>query len=93
MAYLYGSEFTRESTRILQQQRLNEYVRSISMETNRGTQALAAVSTSPAGNSSDVAASRASGQELLVRLSQIRATGQLFLTSSQTDRASTTSRR
>jgi protein involved in polysaccharide export with SLBB domain len=78
-AYLYGSEFTRESTRMLQQQRLNEYTRSIGMEINRGTQALAAVSTSSPSNSSDVAASRAAGQELIARLGQIRATGRIVL--------------
>jgi protein involved in polysaccharide export with SLBB domain len=78
-AYLYGSEFTRESTRTLQQQRLNEYVRSMSMETERGTQALAAVSTSSTSNSSDVSASRAAGQELIARLGQIRATGRIVL--------------
>jgi protein involved in polysaccharide export with SLBB domain len=78
-AYLYGSEFTRESTRALQQQRLNEYVRSMSMEAARGTQALAAVSTSSASNSSDVSASSSAGHELIARLSQIRATGRIVL--------------
>ncbi len=78
-AYLYGSEFTRESTRALQQQRLNEYVRSMSMETERGTQALAAASTSSASNSSDVSASSSAGKELIARLSQIRATGRIVL--------------
>jgi protein involved in polysaccharide export with SLBB domain len=73
-AYLYGSEFTRESTRILQQQRLDEYVRSASVETQRATQALAA-STNPG----DVAASRAASQDLIARLSQIRATGRIVL--------------
>jgi protein involved in polysaccharide export with SLBB domain len=78
-AYLYGSEFTRESTRALQQQRFDEYVRSMSMEAERGTQALAATSSSSTKDSSDVAASRAAGQELVARLSQIRATGRIVL--------------
>jgi protein involved in polysaccharide export with SLBB domain len=78
-AYLYGSEFTRESTRALQQQRLNEYVRSMSMEAERGTQALATTSTSSGSNSSDVTAARSAGQELVARLSQIRATGRIVL--------------
>ena len=78
-AYLYGSEFTRESTRVLQQQRLDEYVRSTGMEAERGTQALAATATSSASSASDVAASRAAGQELIARLSQIRATGRIVL--------------
>jgi hypothetical protein len=31
-AYLYGSEFTRESTRRVQQQRLNEYIDQITVQ-------------------------------------------------------------
>lgn len=77
-AYLYGSEFTRESTRLLQQQRLDEYVRTVSMESERGTQALA-VSRSGAASSSDVSASRAVTQELIARLSQVKATGRIVL--------------
>lgn len=77
-AYLYGSEFTRESTRLLQQQRLDEYVRTVSMESERGTQALA-ISGSSSSSSSDVAASRAAAQELISRLSQVKATGRIVL--------------
>jgi protein involved in polysaccharide export with SLBB domain len=77
-AYLYGSEFDRESTRKLQQQRLDEYVQTVSMEANRGTQALA-VSGTGAANTADVAASRAAAQELVSRLSQVRATGRIVL--------------
>jgi protein involved in polysaccharide export with SLBB domain len=78
-AYLYGSDFTRESTRVLQQQRLDEYVREVSAESARGTQALAVSGTSSAGAASDVTASRTAGQELTARLSQIRATGRIVL--------------
>jgi protein involved in polysaccharide export with SLBB domain len=78
-AYLYGSEFTRESTRVLQQQRIDEYVRSVTMEAERGTQALAASATSSAGSASDVTASREAGQELIARIGQIRATGRIVL--------------
>jgi protein involved in polysaccharide export with SLBB domain len=74
-AYLYGSEFDRESTRVLQQQRLDEYIRTLSMDTARGTQALA-VSGTASGNA-DVAASRLVGQDLISHLSQIRATGRI----------------
>ncbi|WP_058187251.1 polysaccharide biosynthesis/export family protein [Terracidiphilus gabretensis] len=77
-AYLYGSEFDRESTRKLQQQRLDEYVQTVSTESNRGTQQLA-VAGSGASNSLDVAASREVTQELIGRLSQIRATGRIVL--------------
>ena len=78
-AYLYGSEFTRESTRVLQQQRLDEYVRSVSADTQRGTQALAISGSSSGSSSSDLAASQIVGQQLVARLSQIRATGRIVL--------------
>jgi len=78
-AYLYGSDFTRESTRVLQQQRLDEYVREVSAESERGTQALAVSGNPAASTSSDVLASRASGQDLISRLSQVRATGRIVL--------------
>ncbi|MGA3049778.1 MAG: SLBB domain-containing protein [Terracidiphilus sp.] len=78
-AYLYGSEFTRESTRVLQQQRLDEYVRSASMETERGTQALAVSGGASSTSAADVAASQTVGQQLIARLSQIRATGRIVL--------------
>lgn len=78
-AYLYGSDFTRESTRVIQQQRLDEYVREVSAETARGTQALAVSGSSSASTTMDLNASRTSGQELIARLSQIRATGRIVL--------------
>jgi protein involved in polysaccharide export with SLBB domain len=77
-AYLYGSELTRESTRRLQQQRLDEYVRSLSNEVERNTQALA-LSGSSASSASNVNASQISGQQLIARLSQVRATGRIVL--------------
>jgi len=78
-AYLYGSDFTRESTRVIQQQRLDEYVREVSAETARGTQALAVSGSSNASSVMDLTASRTAGQELTARLSQIRATGRIVL--------------
>lgn len=77
-AYVYGSEFTRESTRILQQQRLDEYVQTVRMEAERGTQALA-ISGSSSSNGNDVAASKAAADSLVSRLSQIQATGRIVL--------------
>jgi protein involved in polysaccharide export with SLBB domain len=78
-AYLYGSELTRESTRLQQQQRLDEYARSASMEAERGTQALAAAATSSSSSTSDLSASRAAGVELIARLGQVKATGRIVL--------------
>jgi protein involved in polysaccharide export with SLBB domain len=78
-AYLYGSEFTRESTRILQQQRLDEYVRTVTIESERGTQALAISGNSAGSSSGDVAASREVTQEMIARLNEVKATGRIVL--------------
>ena len=78
-AYLYGSEFTRESTRVVQQARINEYVQTLELQITRGNLALAA---SPVSSSQDIAAgsaAQASGRELISRLRQIRATGRIVL--------------
>jgi protein involved in polysaccharide export with SLBB domain len=68
-AYLFGSEFTRESTRVAQQQRLSEYVRSVEVQLQRSQMALAA-----AGAGADP-----TQQALLARLRQLRATGRIVL--------------
>jgi protein involved in polysaccharide export with SLBB domain len=78
-AYLFGAEFDRESTRVLQQQRINEYVRSVSMEAERGTQALAVSGSISGGGASEVSASRAVTDQLIARLNQVRATGRIVL--------------
>jgi protein involved in polysaccharide export with SLBB domain len=78
-AYLYGSEFTRESTRVIQQQRIDEYVQNLQLEITRGT---LAQSSSPVNSAQDVAsatAAVASERELIYRLQQIRATGRIVL--------------
>ena len=77
-AFLYGSEFTRESTRKLQQQRLDDYVRSLTLDAERGTQELA-VSPSASSNTSDVAASQQMTLQMIARLSRISATGRIVL--------------
>lgn len=78
-AYLYGSEFTRQSTRVLQQERINEYVQSMNLSIQRGTLALVA---SPAASAKDMASGTAAAameNELLASLRQIRATGRIVL--------------
>jgi protein involved in polysaccharide export with SLBB domain len=77
-AYLYGSEFTRESTRIAQQRRIEEYVRNLELQIQRGTMALAASAVSPQDIASSTAA-QSSQRELIARLQQIRATGRIVL--------------
>ena len=76
-AYLYGSEFDRESTRILQQQRIDEYVRSLELETSRSTIAFsdyAALSGQAGGMS---APNQTVQTEFLNQLRKIRATGRV----------------
>ena len=79
-AYLYGSEFTRKSTQALQQARLDEYVRELGMDIQRGTLSLASGS---AGGGQDVnaaaSAAQASEKNILTSLEQMRATGRVVL--------------
>lgn len=78
-AYLYGSEFTRESTRVIQQQRMDEYVQNLQLEINRGA---LAQSSSAVTSTQDIASSNAalvSEHELISKLLQIRATGRIVL--------------
>jgi protein involved in polysaccharide export with SLBB domain len=77
-AYLYGSEFTRESARALQQERLDDYLQSMTLDTERGAQAIALAGFGGAG-SGDAAASRAMGQDTINRLSKVKATGRIVL--------------
>lgn len=77
-AYLYGSEFTRESTRAVQQARIDEYVQSLSLQIQRGSLAMASSisgSQSPGG----AASAQLSVLELLASLRRIRATGRIVL--------------
>jgi len=77
-AYLFGSEFTRESARVFQQQRLDEYVQSLEMQIQRSSMTLAASATS----AQDVASANAANlnqQGLLNKLHQLRATGRIVL--------------
>jgi protein involved in polysaccharide export with SLBB domain len=78
-AYLFGSEFTRTSTRAIQQRRMDEYVQTLEMQMQRGNLALA---SSPATSAQDLASGAAaqnSEQQLLGRLRQMRATGRIVL--------------
>lgn len=78
-AYLYGSEFTRESTRAVQQVRIDEYVQNLSMGIQRTSLALAASPMSSAQNMASNTAAQGSQQSLLASLRQIRATGRIVL--------------
>ncbi len=77
-AYLYGSEFTRESTRRVQQQRLNEYIDQITLQVSANT----TNNFGRALNGADAAAATAAQQQnqsVINSLRQIQATGRIVL--------------
>lgn len=78
-AYLFGSEFTRESTRAIQQRRLDEYVQTIEMQMQRGNLALASSAASTPQDLASGTAAQTSERDLVARLRQIRATGRIVL--------------
>jgi protein involved in polysaccharide export with SLBB domain len=78
-AYLYGSEFTRESTRAVQQARIDEYVRTMGMRIQRGNLALASSAVSSAQDLANGASAQGTERELLASLRQVRATGRIVL--------------
>ena len=78
-AYLYGSQFTRESTRVVQQQRIDEYVQSLELEINRGALAQSSSATASAQDIASATAAVQSEHELINKLQQIRATGRIVL--------------
>jgi len=78
-AYLYGSEFTRESARALQQARIDEYVQSLTIQLQKSSLAVAASPSSSASDLASGATAQKSEQDLLASLRQIRATGRIVL--------------
>jgi protein involved in polysaccharide export with SLBB domain len=82
-AYLYGSSFTRESTRALQQIRIDEYLRSLDFQMQLNAQAIAnnSVSSLSGGDSTGAGANAAqtAQQALLARIAAVRATGRIVL--------------
>jgi len=77
-AYLYGSEFTRESARSVQQARIDEYVQSLAMRIQRGSLDLAS-STSASSQALAGGAAQSSERDLIASLREIRATGRIVL--------------
>ena len=78
-AYLYGSEFTRQSVRVAQQARIDEYVQNLSMRIQRSNLAIAA-STSSGQDLATNAAAQSNERDLIAALRQVRATGRIVLT-------------
>jgi protein involved in polysaccharide export with SLBB domain len=85
-AYLYGSEFSRESTRASQQARLDEYVRNLEMSIHRSNLANAASTSSPQDAATSTAA-QATEREMVYSLRQIKATGRIVLQFKPEDQA------
>ncbi|GGA79865.1 hypothetical protein GCM10011507_33900 [Edaphobacter acidisoli] len=77
-AYLYGSEFTRESERRVQQQRLNQYVNQIALQVS--TAAInSANSAISAQDSAALAAAQQQNRNVVNSLRQAKATGRIVL--------------
>lgn len=78
-AYLYGSQFTRESTRAIQQAGIDQYLQTLNLQIQRSSLALAGSPVSSAQTIANGAAAQSSARELLTQLRQIRATGRIVL--------------
>ncbi len=78
-AYLYGSQFTRESTRAIQQAGIDQYLQTLNLQIQRSSLALAGSAVSSAQTLANGAAAQSSARELLAQLQQIRATGRIVL--------------
>lgn len=74
-AYLYGSSFLRESARVFQQQRLDEYISTLATDMERSAAVRAASSTTGVFDPNAIAEQR----NLIAQLRQIRATGRVVL--------------
>jgi protein involved in polysaccharide export with SLBB domain len=79
-AYLFGSEFTRLSTRTLQQARIDEYVQNLALNIQRGAVQLASSPSASTQTLASSASAQTSEQNLLAALRQVRATGRIVLT-------------
>jgi protein involved in polysaccharide export with SLBB domain len=77
-AYLYGSEFTRESTRRVQQQRLNQYVDEIALQVSTNATNNTGRAISPSDTAA-AAAAQAQNQSIIASLRQAKATGRVVL--------------
>jgi protein involved in polysaccharide export with SLBB domain len=77
-AYLYGSEFLRESTQRLQQARLNEYINSLEQDIQLSTANAAGSLVNPTGVAA-LGTSVQSQRDLITTLRKLRASGRIVL--------------
>ena len=78
-AYLYGSQFTRESTRVLQQERIDEYIQQLELEMQSNAMSMISAAAAAPGALAGAPAAQASEQAIIAKLRQIRATGRIVL--------------
>ena len=76
-AYLYGAAFTRESARVMQQQRLDEYISQLSIQIERTSAERSISSTNPAQIANS--GTPESEKEMIQHLRAMRATGRVVL--------------
>lgn len=77
-AYLFGAEFTRESTRLQQQKNLTEALNRLEQDVERAS-ALRAQNVVSAEDAGTISQQTASQQGLIARLRQIRPTGRIVI--------------
>jgi protein involved in polysaccharide export with SLBB domain len=77
-AYLYGAEFSRESTRRVQQQRFNEYVDQIALQVSTNAQNTASRAIS-ASDTTALAAQQQQQQNIISSLRNVKASGRIVL--------------
>jgi protein involved in polysaccharide export with SLBB domain len=80
-AYLYGANFTRRSTRVLEQEQLNEYADRLEHQMERSSLGLVSASSGSGQQSVAVAGQqvKALNHELIARIRQIHASGRVVL--------------
>jgi protein involved in polysaccharide export with SLBB domain len=80
-AYLYGSSFNRKSTRVLEQQQLNEYVDRLEHQMQRNRLALANAGGGSGQPPSSMAGEQAESidRELIAKIRQVRSAGRVVL--------------
>ncbi len=78
-AYLYASEFTRQSTRRVEQQRLREYADSLEAQINSETSRQVAASIDPGGAAQTAAVTADNARAAVARLRNIQPTGRIVL--------------
>jgi protein involved in polysaccharide export with SLBB domain len=78
-AYLYGSVFSRNSTQIEQQRRINEYVQKLEMQIQSQSLGVSASAISSDKDLASAAASQKVEQDLISQLRQVQATGRIVL--------------